>query len=145
MSEPRRWQLAHDDNVRRFGGGTQWDTPSIEMDDQVAWFIPYGPRPVVVTFTDPETGAIQGTERWHHGLILRLMSDLIDHLRKFDPDNKKDLALAEAMFELVENDLQTGVSIRAWPTMNVLVDQVLTEATNIEDHVSDLRTEWEEF
>lgn len=109
------------------------------------WHIPYGPRPIVVTYTDSETGQALSKEIWHHGKALRLVSDLLDHLVEHQPDDTGAHALALAVYELVESDLITGTSIQAWPSWHALVDQVLTDATSLQDRNATITTEWSEF
>ena len=109
------------------------------------WRVPYGPRPVVVAFSDYQTGEAQGVESWDHGTVLLIISDLIDHLTEFEPDDIRGITVATAAYEMVESDLETGTSLFAWPVMRTLVDQVLTDASNVEDKISRITTTWVEF
>ncbi|WP_043650819.1 hypothetical protein [Cellulosimicrobium cellulans] len=113
-------------------------TPATEHD---GWHIPYGPRPITVTYTDPTTGAVLGHDTWHHGQALRQVSNLLDHLAAHHPDGTHASTVALAVYEAIESDLATGTSIAAWPSWNALVDLVLSAA----HQTSQVSTTWSEF
>ncbi|MBD7982770.1 hypothetical protein [Oerskovia merdavium] len=93
-------------------------------------------RRVDLTSTAP--GARQArTQRFEHGTILGALSDHIDHL----PDNDPRTLTAEAAYELVLSDLETGTSLAAWPTMRRIVEHALTQMLG----VPAISTEWPEF
>ncbi|ACZ32389.1 hypothetical protein Xcel_3390 (plasmid) [Xylanimonas cellulosilytica DSM 15894] len=137
-----RWVESQARTARTHAHPSQVPTQTHQVD---GWHIPYGPRPIVVTLTDPETSAVLSKESWHHGTVLRLISDLLDHLALHEPTNHRGAATALAVYEAIESDLDTGTSIASWPSWNALVDQVLNDATSIEDRYATITTAWSEF
>lgn len=133
----RRWEAT---KARFSGFQTEGSTaPTTEHD---GWHIPYGPRPITVTYTDPTTGDLLCRDTWHHGQVLRLVSDLLDRLAAHHPDGTHASTVALAVYEAIESDLATGTSIAAWPSWNALVDLVVSAATHQTSQVS---TTWSEF
>lgn len=133
----RRWEATK----ARFAG-FQTDGSTAPTTEHDGWHIPYGPRPITVTYTDPTTGDLLCRDTWHHGQVLRLVSDLLNHLAAHHPDGTHASTVALAVYEAIESDLATGTSIAAWPSWNALVDLVISAATHQTSQVS---TTWSEF
>ncbi|MFJ4233928.1 hypothetical protein [Cellulosimicrobium cellulans] len=134
----RRWEATK----ARFAG-FQTDGSTAPTTEHDGWHIPYGPRPITVTYTDPTTGDVLARDTWHHGQVLRLVSDLLDHLATH-PDERavQSSTIALAVYEAIESDLATGTSIAAWPSWNALVDLIVGVATHPS---ADVSTTWSEF
>jgi len=91
-----------------------------------------------VTVTSTATGTRQPrTQTFEHATILGALSDHIDNMPNHDPR----MLTAEAAYDLVLSDLETGTSLAAWPTMRRVVEHVLAQALGLQAVV----TEWPEF
>lgn len=144
MTNPLRWVETQAQSARSARPSQHARHDVTEVD---GWHIPYGPRPITVTSTDPKTGTVIGKENMHVGQILRLISNYLDHLEGQKPTDDRTIALALAVYELVVSDLETGTSIAAWQTWNLLVDQVITDAMAFESggFPRAFTTRWSEF
>ena len=109
------------------------------------WYIPFGPRPIKATYAHPETGARLRQETWHHGEALQHVARLMDHLANHTPDDEKATDLARAVFELIESDLQTGTSIKAWPAWNRIVDHVMSHVARLDGDHAKVTTDWSAY
>ena len=117
-------------------------SPDEETHREGDWYIPDGPRPIIVTFTDSATRKTLSRETWHHGQVLQLVSDRLDHLAVHEPAKVRSRALTLAVYDTVEADLDAVTSIKERLSWNVLVDQVLTDAVNHDDGGATVTTQW---
>jgi hypothetical protein len=93
-------------------------------------------RRVVLGYTSQVTRKSE-TATFEHATLLAMLSDHIDTL-----DARGDsVLLAEATYDLILSDLETGTSLATWPALSRLVDHTLGQALNL----AHLVTVWPEF
>lgn len=108
----------------------------------------------VETWDANEVDQIGDAEYWDHEQVLTLLSDLLDDLATQlphavytdieDPTSAR-YDLVSAAYALVLSDLETGVSLAAWPVMSRLVDRALTWATTMDEKGTFIQADWDKF